>query len=406
MVAMRKLILLGLLVAVVRPVHAAKHVTVTQLEKTFAEAAAKHKADDELARQFGEFELTERLTDASRDRISASLHLGPQAIVALQLLADESAALDPPATELPARSAPDAATAQSIFNAAGAYVTKILPHLPDFLATRTTYSFDNSPQVFKENGWPVRAGLHLESVSSREITVRDDHERADPAPGSDDATAASYGPKELKGLQTWSEFGELLAVILVDAEKGKMFFHHWEQSTAGLVAVYRYTVPKSASHYNFDYCCISGGPRSNDPQGGGRQGRAALMFNMEGEPTSVFHRTPGYHGSIFIDPATGAILRFTVQAEMDEGPVSRVATVIEYGPVMIGDRQYMCPIRSLALTQGPAEFDPDIRIPQATMGMRVNDVVHFNETNFTDYHRLGATMRILTSAQVPDAPQP
>jgi hypothetical protein len=130
------------------------------------------------------------------------------------------------------------------------------------------------------------------------------------------------------------------------------------------------------------------------------------MFNMEGEPTSVFHRTPGYHGSIFIDPATGAILRFTVQAEMDEGPVSRVATVIEYGPVMIGDRQYMCPIRSLALTQGPAEFDPDIRIPQATMGMRVNDVVHFNETNFTDYHRLGATMRILTSAQVPDAPQP
>jgi hypothetical protein len=53
-----------------------------------------------------------------------------------------------------------------------------------------------------------------------------------------------------------------------------------------------------------------------------------------------------------------------------------------------------------------AEFDPDVRIPQTTMGMRVNDVVHFNEMNLTDYDRLGTTMRILTSAEVPATPQP
>ena len=406
MVAMRKLLLLGLLAVMVLPAWAAKHVTVAQLEKTLAESIAKHKGDDELLRQLGELELTERLTDGARDRISSRLHLGPQTIVALQLLADESASLDPPASELPVQAAPDVATAQRIFNAAGAYVTKTLPHLPDFLATRTTYSFDNSPQVFEENGWPVRAGLHLASVSSREITVRDDHEREAPTSQGDDATSTPLGPKDMKGLQTWSEFGELLAVILVDAEKGKVFFHHWEQSPAGLVAVYRYTVPKSASHYKFDYCCISGGPRNNDPDGGGRRGRAALMFNMEGGPTSVFHGTPGYHGSLYIDPATGAVLRFTVEAEMDDGPVSRVATVIEYAPVLIGDRQFICPVRSLALTQGPAEFDPNIQIPQATMGMRVNDVVHFNETNFTDYHRLGTTMRILTSAEASTAQKP
>jgi len=32
-------------------------------------------------------------------------------------------------------------------------------------------------------------------------------------------------------------------------------FSHWEQTPAGLAAVYRYSVPKAASHYTVNYCC-------------------------------------------------------------------------------------------------------------------------------------------------------
>jgi hypothetical protein len=394
-VGMRKLILLGLLAAMVLPAGAARRLTVAQLEKTLEAANEKHRADEELVRLLGEAVLTERLTDAARERIFASLHPGPKAELALQLLADQSAFLDPPASELPADAAPDADAAERILNAARVYVVKTLPRLPDFFATRTTYRFDSSPQVLKVNEWPVRAGLHPVGNSSREITFRDDQlqPQAKAAPGSPAMT------KE-HGLQTRGEFGPLLAMIFVDSGKGALSFHHWEQAHSGLVAVYRYTVPKSASNYSVDYCCISLGPSGR--QGGGRRGGgSALMVNSPGDPTASYHKTAGYHGSLFIDPASGTIVRITLEAEMGAGPVSRMASVIEYGPVVIGDRKYICPLRSLALIEaldGSNAANPAVATDRDT---GVNTIVEVNETSFTNYHRLGSTARIVTDAEAP-----
>jgi hypothetical protein len=108
-----------------------------------------------MMREFGDFDLNERLTDATRARICDSLHLGPQTTLALQLLADESAVLDPPAAELPTDAAPDAATAAHIFSSAVAYFTQTKPHLPDFLATRTWWEIPavNSPSATTRRSW-------------------------------------------------------------------------------------------------------------------------------------------------------------------------------------------------------------------------------------------------------------
>lgn len=399
-VAMRNLILLGLLTAMVLPAGAAKRLTVAQLEKTLEAANEKHRADEELVRLLGEAVLTERLTGAARERISAGLHPGPKASLALQLLADQSAFLDPPAAELPAAAAPDAALAERILNAARAYVVKTLPRLPDFFATRITNSFDNGPQVLKANEWPVRAGLHLVGSSSREISYRDDQlQVATPQPLK--TTPGSQAIPEAQGLQTRGEFGLILAMIFVDTAKGALSFHHWEQGTGGPIAVYRYFVPKSASTYSVDYCCTSLGPSGR--QVGGRRSGSALMVNSPGDPTTSFHKTPGYHGSLFIDPASGTILRITLEAEMGSGPVSRLASVIEYGPMVIGDKRYICPLWSMALTEAQDNsnsFTPAVATDPYT---GVNTIVVVNETSFTNYHRLGSTTRIVTEAE---APQP
>ena len=401
---MRKLILLGLLAAMVLPAVAAKRLTVAQLEKTLEAANEKHRADEEAVRLLGEAVLAERLTDDARERIFANLHPGPKAELALQLLADQSAFLDPPAAELPADAAPDAATAERILNAARGYVVKTLPRLPDFFATRTTYRFDNSPQVLGANQWPVRAGLHMVGSTSLEITFRDDQLQP-VAPQPANAAAGPPPAAGMQGLQTRGEFGLILAMIFVDTGKGALSFHHWEQTRGGLVAVYRYTVPKSASNYSVDYCCISLGP-SNRQGGGRRGGGSSLMVNSPADPTSFYHKTPGYHGSLFIDPASGAILRITLEAEMGAGPVSRMASVIEYGPVVIGDRKYICPLRSLALIEaldGSNAANPVVATDRDT---GVNTVIQINETSFTSYHRLGATTRIITDAQAPPAQAP
>jgi VWFA-related protein len=393
---MRRLILLGLLAAMVLPAGATKLVTVAQLEQELAADSAAHRSDTDVSLRLGVLKLTERLTDTGLKRMTAKVVLGPKTALTLRLLADQSLFLEPPASELPAVAAPDAATQQHTLQQARAYVTQILPRLPDFFATRTTYRFDDSQQLLVENGWPVRAGLHPVGVSTREITFRDDHEVVAPPKPAEKVSKVMPGAQpaqqEEVGLRTWGEFGPTLAFVLFDTLKGSVTFSHWEQASQGSLAVYRYSVPKAASHYILDYCCIrdqSVGARSG---GRGRRGGGGGQLTNQPDPDAKsFHETPAYHGSLSIDPATGAVLRVTVEADLnDRGPVAQAAAAIEYGPVTIGGRTYICPVRSLASS---------LEQPSSSPRPGESPVLVVNETSFTDYHRLGSTIRMVSNAE-------
>ena len=94
---MRRLILLLLAMAVVIPAGAARRVTVAQLEEALAAAILEHRPDADVARQVNAMELSERLTENTLNRFAGKLALQPRTALALQLLADQSAFLDPPA---------------------------------------------------------------------------------------------------------------------------------------------------------------------------------------------------------------------------------------------------------------------------------------------------------------------
>jgi VWFA-related protein len=406
----------------VLPAGAAKRETVEQLEQALAADFSVHRADSEVARHIGEFELSERLTGATLDRFAARMPLGPRTALALQLLADQSALLDPPAKELPATAPPDAATQQRMMDAARGFVTQALPRLPNFFATRTTNRFDDSPQVLAKGDWPVRAGLHLVGTTSRGITFRDGKEVQDQLP--EKASGTPQRAQQELGLSTWGEFGPELSIVLTDTAKGTVSFSHWEQTPAGLSAVYRYAVPKAASHYAVSYCCIFEERGIVSPSGGmgTRRGGGVGQSPYLSESVAVhpFSETPGYHGSLSIDPATGAILRITLEAELSKGdPLLRAATVVEFGPVAIGEGAYICPVRSLALsTAGPdasgalsgAATAPETSKSNGPAWQGPTNVhsvsaplLLINETSFTRYHRLGATMRMLADATEPAA---
>jgi hypothetical protein len=89
--------------------------------------------------------------------------------------------------------------------------------------------------------------------------------------------------------------------------------------------------------------------------------------------------------------------RFTLQTEAGAGdPIKQVSSVIEYGQVTMGDRHYLCPIRSLAFSVQEADSCRDSHhhaLPRP--------VAMLNRIVFSDYHRLGSEMTI-----VPGAPQP
>ena len=167
------------------------------------------------------------------------------------------------------------------------------------------------------------------------------------------------------GLESWGEFGPEPVVILMDAGRGMIEFHHWENGPTGVVAVFHFSVPRVASHYDVQYTCPT---------------------------TEEFHDTPAYHGSFSVDAKTGALMRIMLEAESrPNDPITHIASIIEYSPMEIGERSYICPVRSLATTV------EEVGACGARHHNAVLDqpILWVNESSFSDYHRLGSTAKIV-----------
>jgi hypothetical protein len=107
--------------------------------------------------------------------------------------------------------------------------------------------------------------------------------------------------------------------------------------------------------------------------------------------------TPAYHGTLAIDAASGAIVRLTLEAELDpDNTITRASTIVEYGRVVIGDQPFICPVRSLAISalHGPPPSESEAEA-------QTMPIVSVNETTFTDYHRLGSSARMLADGTPP-----
>jgi hypothetical protein len=377
--AVRKFALLMIFPLVVFPA-VAKRVTVAQLEQVLVIASAAHKSDADMVRQIDGMDLSERLTETTLDRLTAQLALGAQAALALRLLADQSAFLNPPNSELLPTAAPDDAAQQRMLDAARNYVTQTLTRLPNFLATRTTNRYDDTPKAINGNEWPVRAGLHLVDSSSREISSRDEQDMHASAKGS-----AFWQPQG--GMVSGGEFGTTLGMILTDTVKGKVTWDHWERTAAGAAGVFHYSVPKAASHY--EVIGLQKPPKSlgaaGTPNGGSRGASGSARGGASN--ASLVRVTPGYHGSLWLEPATGTILRVTVEADWkDQGPFRRADILVQYGPVQIAGSRFICPLRSIALSEAFLAAG-DLAGEEPTQWL--------NETLFTSYHRFGSSVRLL-----------
>jgi hypothetical protein len=205
--------------------------------------------------------------------------------------------------------------------------------------------------------------------------------------------------KEQIGLISGGEFGSTLGMILADTVQGKVTWSHWEQSAAGATAVFHYSVPKSASHFEIigtlqRQAALEG--HATTDAGTSSRGIAGIGVRPSGVSstnTSIIRTRPGYHGSVWLDPATGTILRITMEANAkDSAPFRRAAILVKYGPVEIGGSSFICPVRSLALSTAVAGAE-------AISGDAPTEWL--NETLFTGYHRFASTTRILTDTAPP-----
>ena len=368
---MQKLVLPFMVLGIALPAFAAQRVTVEQLERMLA--AVHGKPDVKVANQLTGLELTERLNAAKLSRWEADSP-GPQSRQALVALADVSAFLDPPAAEIPATTTPDLATQRQIMAQTVDYAAKTIARLPDFFATRDTIHFEDTPARQLETGYhPLRPVARVSAT----VLYRDSKEVVDAGRANDNLPA--HAPP---ALTTSGVFGLILGTVLVDSSHGKLVWSHWESAAAGPAAVFRFAIPREESHYDVEFCCV--------PSDRG---------------SSVFKQFTGYHGEIAVDPVTGAILRLTLEADLKPtDPLLRSDILVEYGPVEIGGKTYICPVKSVSISVAPALLSDASRM-QRDRGSILEKDSHTNKEHlqtflndvvFEQYHLFRAESRILS----------
>jgi hypothetical protein len=346
-----------------------KPVTVQQLDDALA--AAHSKSDAELAERLAGLALTERLSNAKLSSLKTSLP-GPKTSVALIALADESAFFAPPPSELSAAVRPAIAEQRHILALAVDYLEKTMSKLPNFFATRITDHYEQRlPRDVVFAPWSIGGIPSWRATGSGSATVfyRNGKEVVDNA-----ETNAKKLKEEDKGLVTKGVFGPILSTVVADSLRSGLTWSHWEPGFNGPVAVFHYVVPKAGSHYEVT------------PQ--------ALPVKAEGES---LQQPSGYHGEIAIDPASGTILRMTLVADLESNQsILQGDIMVEYGPVEIGEKTYICPVRSVSISK--VQTATTLRGLDGgyktilSYGTRLNDVA------FKDYHVFRAELRLLPAS--------
>lgn len=375
--AVRKWLVLLLLLGMAWPAMAARVLSIAQMEQLLGKLEGK--PDGKVSAELDDVQLTERVSLTRLTQWKAEF-AGPRAREQLMKLADLSAFLNPPAMDVIPDPPPDAETEERMMGMAVQYIKTTISRLPDFYATRETTHFEDMTYSVNPMGtgpepgeisysMPARGAtttnglksLHIAGQYSTTVTYRDGHE----VHGIDAATSKAEDQPAL-GLTTSGEFGPILGLVVGDVMQSQVTWLRWEQGENEPAGVFRYTVPQDRSSYAVRI-----------PAG-----------------TKFAELYPGYHGEIVIDPATGEILRMSLVTDMAP-PFDRMQTamMVEYAPVTIGDQSYICPVRSVAFSKMPVQSATaaaeDSALPVQAGVYDVNDVA------FTNYHLFRAEAHIL-----------
>jgi VWFA-related protein len=359
-----------------------KTMSIDQMEQLLIKLHGK--PDGKVAGELEDEQLTERVSPARLARWEADFP-GKRTQEELMKLADLTAFLNPPASDVLRDPPPDMETQQRMVSMALEYVRTTIVRLPDFYATRDTMHFEDAltrreqytyagstamdahgslsdlPKQTPGMGTTTEyRGLHSTGGYSTTVTYRDGQEVFD-----EDAGKRKKEEAPAIGLTTSGEFGPILGAVINDVIHTGVSWLRWEQGDGEPAAVFHYAVAANQSHFR-------------------------VGITVSGRQEALF---PAYHGEIEIDPATGEILRLSEVADAASPHAAmQAAIVVYYAQVKIGNQSYICPVRGVAFSMIP--------VPSAAASDEASEPiqVNLNDVAFTHYHEFGSEARIVANA--------
>ena len=212
-----------------------------------------------------------------------------------------------PAGSAPADEPPGPAEQDRILASMHGYADQYVSNLPNFLCEQVTRQFEAGK---KSNRW------HKGDTLNTTLTFNQ---------GREQRKLALINGKPLEpGQRVWrrpltteGEFGILISRVLGSESQAYFTWSRWETLRGKRLAVFDYSVDREHS---------------------------TLTLSL----SDLAKATVPYTGSVWGDPATGAVWRITDTAS-DIPPAlltRRISTTIDYGDVMIGEKRYLLPLEA------------------------------------------------------------
>jgi len=227
---------------------------------------------------------------------------------------------------------PDPAEQDRLLAAMHQYADQYISNLPNFVCTQVTRQLEAGK---KSNRWHPGDTLTTSLMFNR---------------GREQRRLVLVNGKPVEpGQKRWhtpliteGEFGILLSRVLGEESQAYFTWSRWETLREKRLAVFDYTVDKQHS---------------------------TLTLSL----SDLAKATVPYSGSVWADPATGAVWRITDAAsDIPPALLTRgISTTIDYGEVLIGEKKYLLPL-------------------EATVGLLLETKRVRNEMEFQGYRKFEA----------------
>jgi hypothetical protein len=161
------------------------------------------------------------------------------------------------------------------------------------------------------------------------------------------------------GTLTTGEFGSALLLIFRPSSATEFEWQKWETPHKKRLAVFSYRVSAEHSHYTL----------------------------KAGQQTAIV----GYHGVVAIDPESGSVFRWSVEAEPPKGyPMMESSIHLEYDYRKIDATEYLLPVRAeMRNTERPLPEEQLQKLPIRARSSASRPMRHRNLVEFKNYRRFG-----------------
>lgn len=340
--------ILCLLFAVSSFAFGGQRVTVQELTQKLISIHDAGKSDEEVAASLQQLQLSEELTAGQAASLEQYLP-GSLSLDQLEVLRAQSAFETTAPSQTPAPPSLDAVAQSALLARTATWLTSAFGQTPTYTVSKVVDIYQADLQSMNKG-----SGAQPDVVTKY---LRPSEERTDTVEiiqGVEKAT--NPGPKV-----NWGENGQIseggpppsLSEVFQEASAfGKPAFSRWAVIDGKPAAVFTFGVDKKKSRYSVEYCCFSSSEMQSAGVGAGGEADITPGANMTSTSWKPFKKVVPFHGMLYINPDSGAILRTVTFAELRPFDFVHTEQVrVDYITESLSEKSCVVPVRKVTLNE-------------------------------------------------------